>query len=112
MAAKALFPFMPGGDNQLLEEDLYSDDDNEEGSASIYEVQLPASPKSQLSPSTTHTPFLHFSSWVYNLYIAPRDKIARCKEYTYLKCLQRVVFLYLCFFERACGISSHCWLQL
>uniref|UniRef100_A0A671UEI0 ATPase family AAA domain-containing protein 2 n=1 Tax=Sparus aurata TaxID=8175 RepID=A0A671UEI0_SPAAU len=51
-----------GGDNQLLEEDLYSDDDNEEGSASIYEVQPAASPKSQLSSSATHRPFLHFSS--------------------------------------------------
>ncbi|XP_073348896.1 ATPase family AAA domain-containing protein 2B [Pagrus major] len=51
-----------GGDNQLLEEDFYSDDDNEEGSASIYEVQPAASPKSQLSSSATHRPFLHFSS--------------------------------------------------
>ncbi|XP_068198096.1 ATPase family AAA domain-containing protein 2B [Antennarius striatus] len=51
-----------GGDNQLLEEDLYSDDDNEGGSASIYEVQPAASPKSQLSSSATHRPFLHFSS--------------------------------------------------
>nr|XP_046228810.1 ATPase family AAA domain-containing protein 2B isoform X2 [Scatophagus argus] len=51
-----------GGDNQLLEEDLYSDDDNEEGSASIYEVQPAASPKSQLSCSATHRSFLHFSS--------------------------------------------------
>ncbi|KAK5853211.1 hypothetical protein PBY51_007018 [Eleginops maclovinus] len=49
-----------GGDNQLLEED-YSDDDNEERSASIYEVQPAASPKTQLSSSATHTPFLHFS---------------------------------------------------
>ncbi|GLD59639.1 ATPase family AAA domain-containing protein 2-like protein, partial [Lates japonicus] len=51
-----------GGDNQLLEEDLYSDDDNEEGSASIYEVEPAASPKSQLSSSAMHRPFLHFSS--------------------------------------------------
>ncbi|XP_051264138.1 ATPase family AAA domain-containing protein 2B isoform X2 [Dicentrarchus labrax] len=50
-----------GGDNQLLEEDLYSDDDNEEGSSSIYEVQPAASPKSQLSSSAMHRPFLHFS---------------------------------------------------
>ncbi|KAM9339136.1 ATPase family AAA domain-containing protein 2B [Symphorus nematophorus] len=50
-----------GGDNQLLEEDLYSDDDNEDGS-SIYEVQPAASPKSQLSSSAMHRPFLHFSS--------------------------------------------------
>lgn len=57
--------FAIGGDNQLLEEDLYSDDDNEEGSASIYEVQLAASPKSHLSSSAMHRPFLHFSSWVY-----------------------------------------------
>ncbi|XP_029984511.1 ATPase family AAA domain-containing protein 2B [Sphaeramia orbicularis] len=51
-----------GGDNQLFEEDLYSDEDNEEGSASIYEVQPAASPKSQLSSSAMHRPFLHFSS--------------------------------------------------
>ncbi|XP_040920555.1 ATPase family AAA domain-containing protein 2B isoform X1 [Toxotes jaculatrix] len=51
-----------GGDNQLLEEDLYSDDDNEEGSASIYEVEPAVSPKSQLSSSAMHRPFLHFSS--------------------------------------------------
>ncbi|XP_037606730.1 ATPase family AAA domain-containing protein 2B isoform X2 [Sebastes umbrosus] len=51
-----------GGDNQLLEEDLYSDDDNEEHSASIYEVLPAASPKSRLSSSATHRPFLHFSS--------------------------------------------------
>lgn len=51
-----------GGDNQLLEEDLYSDDDNEERSASIYEVLPAASPKSRLSSSATHRPFLHFSS--------------------------------------------------
>ncbi|KAJ4928796.1 hypothetical protein JOQ06_004421 [Pogonophryne albipinna] len=49
-----------GGDNHLLEED-YSDDDNEQRSASIYEVQPAASPKTQLSSSATHTPFLHFS---------------------------------------------------
>ncbi|XP_056151162.1 ATPase family AAA domain-containing protein 2B [Lampris incognitus] len=49
-----------GGDNQLLEEDLYSDEDNEEGLASIYDVQ-PASPKSQLSCPSTHRPLLHFS---------------------------------------------------
>uniref|UniRef100_A0A672HRL8 ATPase family AAA domain-containing protein 2 n=1 Tax=Salarias fasciatus TaxID=181472 RepID=A0A672HRL8_SALFA len=36
-----------GVDNHLLEEDLYSDDDNEGGSASIYEVQPAASPKSE-----------------------------------------------------------------
>uniref|UniRef100_A0A3B4WFP8 ATPase family AAA domain containing 2B n=1 Tax=Seriola lalandi dorsalis TaxID=1841481 RepID=A0A3B4WFP8_SERLL len=51
-----------GGDNQLLEEDLYSDDDNEEGCSSIYEVEPAASPKSQLSSSAVHRPFLHFSS--------------------------------------------------
>ncbi|XP_034555220.1 ATPase family AAA domain-containing protein 2B isoform X2 [Notolabrus celidotus] len=50
-----------GGDNQLLEEDMYSDNDNEEGSSSIYEVQPTASPKSQPSSSATHRPFLHFS---------------------------------------------------
>ncbi|XP_075940948.1 ATPase family AAA domain-containing protein 2B isoform X1 [Anarhichas minor] len=52
-----------GSDNQLLEDHLYSDDDNEERSASIYEVQPAASPKSQPpSSSATHRPFLHFSS--------------------------------------------------
>uniref|UniRef100_A0A665VIQ7 ATPase family AAA domain-containing protein 2 n=1 Tax=Echeneis naucrates TaxID=173247 RepID=A0A665VIQ7_ECHNA len=51
-----------GGDNQLVEEDLYSDDDNEEGSASIYEVEPAASPKSQLSSASVLRPFLHFSS--------------------------------------------------
>lgn len=55
---------MTGGDNHLLEEDLYSDDDNEEGFASIYEVQPSASPKSPVSSSAMHRPFLHFSSWV------------------------------------------------
>ncbi|XP_045916512.1 ATPase family AAA domain-containing protein 2B isoform X1 [Micropterus dolomieu] len=50
-----------GGDNQQLEEDFISDDDNEEGSTSIYEVQPAATPKSQLSSSATHRPFLHFS---------------------------------------------------
>nr|XP_019947371.1 PREDICTED: ATPase family AAA domain-containing protein 2B isoform X1 [Paralichthys olivaceus] len=51
-----------GGDNQLLEEDLYSDNDDEEGSASIYEVEPAASPKSPLSSSAVHRPFIHFSS--------------------------------------------------
>ncbi|XP_061563227.1 ATPase family AAA domain-containing protein 2B isoform X2 [Cololabis saira] len=51
-----------GVDNHLLEEDVFSDDDNEEGSASIYEVQPSASPKSQLSSSAMHRTFLHFSS--------------------------------------------------
>ncbi|KAK5615379.1 hypothetical protein CRENBAI_002181, partial [Crenichthys baileyi] len=50
-----------GGDNHLLEEDQYSDD-NEDGSASIYEVQPSASPKSPLSSPAMHRPFLHFSS--------------------------------------------------
>lgn len=52
------------GDNQLLEEDLYSDEDNEEGLASIYEIQPAASPESHLSSSfssAVHRPFLHFS---------------------------------------------------
>ncbi|XP_053192923.1 ATPase family AAA domain-containing protein 2B [Scomber japonicus] len=51
-----------GGDNHQLEEDLYSDNDNEDGSASIYEVQPAASPKSQLSSSAMHRPFLHYST--------------------------------------------------
>uniref|UniRef100_A0A3B5LI10 ATPase family AAA domain-containing protein 2 n=1 Tax=Xiphophorus couchianus TaxID=32473 RepID=A0A3B5LI10_9TELE len=50
------------GDNQLLEEEFYSDDDNEDGSASIYEVPPSACPKSHLSSSAMHRPFLHFSS--------------------------------------------------
>uniref|UniRef100_A0A3Q3VST2 Bromo domain-containing protein n=1 Tax=Mola mola TaxID=94237 RepID=A0A3Q3VST2_MOLML len=41
-----------GGDNQLLEEDLYSDDDNEEVSASIYEV------RSALQQPTAYRPRL------------------------------------------------------
>lgn len=78
---------MIGGDNQLLEEDLYSDDDNAEGSASIYEVQLAASPESQLSSSATHRPFLHFSSWVHrkNISWAPGDKVAVCKKVNVFK---------------------------
>uniref|UniRef100_A0A667ZBL2 ATPase family AAA domain-containing protein 2 n=1 Tax=Myripristis murdjan TaxID=586833 RepID=A0A667ZBL2_9TELE len=36
--------------------------DNEEGCASIYEVQPAASPKTQPSSSATHRPFLHFST--------------------------------------------------
>lgn len=55
---------MLGGDNQLFEEDLYSDDDNEEVSASIFEGQPVASPESQLSSSAAHRTFLHFTSWV------------------------------------------------
>uniref|UniRef100_A0A3P9JWF6 ATPase family AAA domain-containing protein 2 n=1 Tax=Oryzias latipes TaxID=8090 RepID=A0A3P9JWF6_ORYLA len=50
-----------GDDNHPLEEDLYSDD-NEDGSASIYEVQSAASPKSQPCSSAMHRTFLHFSS--------------------------------------------------
>ncbi|XP_055088016.1 ATPase family AAA domain-containing protein 2B isoform X2 [Periophthalmus magnuspinnatus] len=48
-----------GVDNHLLEEDLYSDEDNE-GSTSIYDLQ-PA-PNSPLSSSAAHRPFLHFST--------------------------------------------------
>ncbi|XP_028294989.1 ATPase family AAA domain-containing protein 2B isoform X2 [Gouania willdenowi] len=51
-----------GGDNHLFEEEIYSDDDHEDGSASIYEVQPSSSPKSHDSSSTMHRPFLHFSS--------------------------------------------------
>ncbi|KAM3861426.1 ATPase family AAA domain-containing protein 2B [Diretmus argenteus] len=54
-------PPVLGGDNQRLEEEFYSDEDNEEGSASIYDIQPAASPKSQLS-SATHKTFLHFST--------------------------------------------------
>lgn len=45
-----------GGDNHLVEEVLYSDEDNEEDSSSIYELAPPTSPRSH------HRPFLHFSS--------------------------------------------------
>ncbi|XP_053301076.1 ATPase family AAA domain-containing protein 2B isoform X2 [Pleuronectes platessa] len=48
-----------GGDNQLLEEDHFSND--EEGATSIYEVEPAASPKSHLS-SAMHRPFIHFSN--------------------------------------------------
>lgn len=51
-----------GGDNQVFEEDLYSDDDNEEVSASIFEGQPAASPETQLSSSAAHGTFLHFTS--------------------------------------------------
>ncbi|XP_037541679.1 ATPase family AAA domain-containing protein 2B [Nematolebias whitei] len=51
-----------GSDNHLFEEDVFSDDDNEDGSASIYEVHPSASPKSRHSSSAVHRPFLHFSS--------------------------------------------------
>uniref|UniRef100_A0A3B3HWD7 ATPase family AAA domain-containing protein 2 n=1 Tax=Oryzias latipes TaxID=8090 RepID=A0A3B3HWD7_ORYLA len=53
--------YIQGDDNHPLEEDLYSDD-NEDGSASIYEVQPAASPKSQPCSSAMHRTFLHFSS--------------------------------------------------
>uniref|UniRef100_A0AAX7TET5 ATPase family AAA domain-containing protein 2 n=1 Tax=Astatotilapia calliptera TaxID=8154 RepID=A0AAX7TET5_ASTCA len=57
-----VFPHAQCTDRDNTHEDLYSDDDNEEGSASIYEVQPAASPKSQLTSSAMHRPFLHFSS--------------------------------------------------
>lgn len=60
----SFFLSMLGDDNQLFEEDLYSDDDNEEVSASIFEGQPVASPEPQLSSPATHRPFLHFTSWV------------------------------------------------
>ncbi|KAK7907174.1 hypothetical protein WMY93_015786 [Mugilogobius chulae] len=49
-----------GGDNHLLEEDLYSDEDNDEGCTSIYDLHL--TPTSPLSSSAAHRPFLHFSN--------------------------------------------------
>ncbi|KAM8826436.1 ATPase family AAA domain-containing protein 2B isoform 1-T1 [Synchiropus picturatus] len=49
------------GDNQLFEEDLYSDDDNDDHSASIYEDRTTASPKNLPCFSSTHRPLLHFS---------------------------------------------------
>lgn len=69
MCTWSMFLTVLGGDNHLLEEDLCSDDDNEEGSASIYEVQPAASPKSQLTSSAMHRPFLHFSSWVHQRWL-------------------------------------------
>uniref|UniRef100_A0A674MIX8 ATPase family AAA domain-containing protein 2 n=1 Tax=Takifugu rubripes TaxID=31033 RepID=A0A674MIX8_TAKRU len=63
------------GDNQLFEEDLYSDDDNEEVSASIFESQTVASPESQLSSSAAHRPFLHFTSSVLRQPIAYRPRL-------------------------------------
>uniref|UniRef100_A0A669BJJ8 ATPase family AAA domain-containing protein 2 n=1 Tax=Oreochromis niloticus TaxID=8128 RepID=A0A669BJJ8_ORENI len=57
-----VFPHAQCTDRDNTHEDLYSDDDNEDGSASIYEVQPAASPKSQLTSSAMHRPFLHFSS--------------------------------------------------
>uniref|UniRef100_A0A4W6DZX5 ATPase family AAA domain-containing protein 2 n=1 Tax=Lates calcarifer TaxID=8187 RepID=A0A4W6DZX5_LATCA len=48
-----VFPHAQCTDRDNTHEDLYSDDDNEEGSASIYEVEPTASPKSQLSSSAT-----------------------------------------------------------
>uniref|UniRef100_A0A8D3DTS5 ATPase family AAA domain-containing protein 2 n=1 Tax=Scophthalmus maximus TaxID=52904 RepID=A0A8D3DTS5_SCOMX len=56
-----VFPHAQCTDRDNTHEDLYSDGDNEEGSASIYEVEPAASPKSQLSSSAVHRPFLHFS---------------------------------------------------
>uniref|UniRef100_A0A665VI53 ATPase family AAA domain-containing protein 2 n=1 Tax=Echeneis naucrates TaxID=173247 RepID=A0A665VI53_ECHNA len=57
-----VFPHAQCTDRDNTHEDLYSDDDNEEGSASIYEVEPAASPKSQLSSASVLRPFLHFSS--------------------------------------------------
>uniref|UniRef100_A0A8C9XDQ2 ATPase family AAA domain-containing protein 2 n=1 Tax=Sander lucioperca TaxID=283035 RepID=A0A8C9XDQ2_SANLU len=59
---KALLRVFPHAQCTDRDKDVYSDDDNEERSASIYEVQPAASPKSQHSSSATHRPFLHFSS--------------------------------------------------
>ncbi|KAG7261559.1 hypothetical protein CRUP_026397 [Coryphaenoides rupestris] len=51
-----------GGDNQQLEEDLYSDEDNE-CSTSIYRVDPPASTQGSVLPHpAAHRPFLHFST--------------------------------------------------
>uniref|UniRef100_A0A3P8UP21 ATPase family AAA domain-containing protein 2 n=3 Tax=Cynoglossus semilaevis TaxID=244447 RepID=A0A3P8UP21_CYNSE len=47
-----------GRDNQLLDEELYSDDDNENCSSSIYEDEPAASLEES---SAVHRPFLHFS---------------------------------------------------
>ncbi|CAL8315805.1 unnamed protein product [Merluccius merluccius] len=52
-----------GGDNQRLEEDLYSDEDNE-CSTSIYDVNPAASTQSVLPYPPSHGPFLHFSTSV------------------------------------------------
>ncbi|XP_077442604.1 ATPase family AAA domain-containing protein 2B isoform X2 [Stigmatopora argus] len=52
-----------GGDNQLLEEDVYSDDENEKSSTSIYEVQSALSPISppQSTDAAICRPFIHCS---------------------------------------------------
>uniref|UniRef100_A0A7N8WXG5 ATPase family AAA domain-containing protein 2 n=1 Tax=Mastacembelus armatus TaxID=205130 RepID=A0A7N8WXG5_9TELE len=78
MVLKALlrvFPHAQCTDRDNTHEDLYSDDDNEEGSASIYEVQPAASPERQLSSSATHRPFLHFSSSVLQQPTAYRPRL-------------------------------------
>uniref|UniRef100_A0A7N6FFH8 ATPase family AAA domain-containing protein 2 n=1 Tax=Anabas testudineus TaxID=64144 RepID=A0A7N6FFH8_ANATE len=56
-----VFPHALCTDRDNTHEDYYSDDDNE-GSASIYEVQPAASPERWHSSSATHRPFLHLSS--------------------------------------------------
>ncbi|KAM6953957.1 ATPase family AAA domain-containing protein 2B [Aplochiton taeniatus] len=50
-----------GGDDGLPAEDLYSDEDNEVGSVSIYDPP-PGSPKRSLSLTAPHAPFLHFTT--------------------------------------------------
>ncbi|XP_053531883.1 ATPase family AAA domain-containing protein 2B isoform X3 [Ictalurus punctatus] len=50
-------------DNQLLEEDSYSEAEDEAGAQSIYDVQ-PGSPKTSHSP-ILHKPFLHFTTSAY-----------------------------------------------
>ncbi|XP_060773730.1 ATPase family AAA domain-containing protein 2B isoform X3 [Neoarius graeffei] len=52
-----------GSDNQLLEEDSYSEGEDGAGAQSIYDVQ-PGSPKKSHS-SIVHKPFLHFTTSAY-----------------------------------------------
>ncbi|XP_061667938.1 ATPase family AAA domain-containing protein 2B isoform X2 [Syngnathoides biaculeatus] len=54
---------MHGGDNQLLEEAMYSDEENEDRATSIYETQpalCPISPPPSSDPAM-HRPFIHCS---------------------------------------------------
>ncbi|KAJ3583061.1 hypothetical protein NHX12_034506 [Muraenolepis orangiensis] len=62
------------GDNQWLEDDLYSDEDNE-CSASIYDVDPAASALGVLHHPASHTPFLHFSTSVLRQPTAYRPRL-------------------------------------
>lgn len=56
----AFVNFFADSDNQLLEEDSYSEGEDGAGAQSIYDVQ-PGSPKKSYS-SLVHKPFLHFTT--------------------------------------------------